>query len=367
MSGLGEWMAANAAMATTLGGVLVGGVFGWLVFRTNFCTMGSVSDIVNLGDWRRFRSWLLAAAVAIVGTQALAFLGVVDLGRSMYMAPNLNWAGNLLGGAMFGVGMVFAGGCASRNLARVGGGDLRSLLTLVVLGIFGYMAIGGLLGPLRAELEQATAINLASWKLASSSLAELIGLPAAFPATARGLLIGSVIAGAVAAFCFVDENFRTSPVHIVAGLGIGLCAVAGWAVTGLAFDELAERPVAPISLTYVRPTGDALEWLQRYTAIGWPGFGVGSVAGAILGSFLAAKSMGRFQFTTFSDKGDTLRNLVGAALMGVGGVLALGCTVGQAITGVSTLAIGSFLTFAAIVAGGVWGMKLLERWLMAED
>jgi uncharacterized membrane protein YedE/YeeE len=137
-------------------------------------------------------------------------------------------------------------------------------------------------------------------------------------------------------------------------------------LTGLAFDDLADRPTAPISLTYVRPTGDAIEWLQRYTAGPMPGFGVATVFGAILGAFATAKAMGRFRLSTFSDTGDTLRNLIGAAMMGIGGVMALGCTVGQGITGVSTLALGSFVTFAAIVVGAVVGLKALERWLMSE-
>ncbi|HET7056905.1 MAG TPA: YeeE/YedE thiosulfate transporter family protein, partial [Thermomicrobiales bacterium] len=159
---------------------------------------------------------------------------------------------------------------------------------------------------------------------------------------------------------------RKSPVHIASGVGVGLCVVAGWAVTGLAFDELADRPVAPISLTFVRPAGDSLEWLQRYTALGLPGFGVATVIGSILGAFATAVAMKRFAITTFSDKGDTIHVLSGSALMGVGGVLALGCTVGQGITGVSTLAVGSFIAFAAIVTGGVIGMKAFERILMAE-
>src|SRR5262245_753665 len=172
MSGLRDWITANGPAALALGGLLIGFAFGAIVFRTNFCTMGSISDIVNLGDWRRFRAWLLAAAVAIAGAQLLQWAGVVDLARSMYLAPSLNWAGSLLGGLMFGFGMVFAGGCPSRNLARAGGGDLRALLTLVVLGIFAYMAIGGVIGPVRAALEAATSVEL---RAPTQSIGDLVG------------------------------------------------------------------------------------------------------------------------------------------------------------------------------------------------
>lgn len=366
MAGLQEMLVENAPIALAAGGLLIGTVFGYVVYRTNFCTMGSISDFVSFGDWRRFRAWILAATVALLGAQALQVLGFLPIEKSMYLSTNFNWLGNLLGGLMFGFGMVLAGGCASRNLARVGGGDLRSLVVLLVLGVFAYMAIGGLLGPARNWLEQATAINLRSFGLQTQSIGAVASKLTGMDLSRTDFLVGLIVAAVALAYCFRDEAFRTSPSHILAGVGVGLCAAAGWAVTGLAFDELADKPVAPISLTYVRPTGDALEWLQRFTAGMIPGFGVASVFGAILGAFIAAVQMGRLQITTFSDTGDTVRNLAGAALMGIGGVMALGCTIGQAVTGVSTLAIGSFLTFAAIVIGGILGMKFMERLLMAE-
>lgn len=363
MSALRDAIQANAPLWLAAGGFVIGALFGGLVYRTNFCAMGAVSDILNLEDWRRFRAWLLAAAMALLGTQVLDALGIVELKRSMYAAPTFNWLGNALGGLMFGAGMVFAGGCASRNLARAGGGDLRALMTLIVLGVFAYMTVGGLLGPLRSLLDQGTAIALPT---PTQSLGDL----AAYTVGATGRTGSLVVTGAVVlatlAFCFKDGDFRASPMNILAGLGIGLCVTLGWALTGLAYDELADKPVSPISLTYVRPTGDTLEWLQRFTAARMPSFAVASVLGTVAGAFVVAKSMDRFRLTTFSDSGDTLRCLAGAALMGTGGVMALGCTMGQAITGISTLAIGSFVTFVALVSGGVLGVKVLERWLVAE-
>ena len=354
---------ANSPLWLAVGGLLIGFAFGAIVMRTNFCTMGALSDMMTFGDTRRWRAWLLAAATAMVGAQALDAAGVVNLRGSMYLAPGLNWVGNLAGGLMFGFGMVFAGGCASRNLARVGSGDLRSLLTLIVIGVFAYMTIGGLIGPVRAMVEDATRITLAA---PSQGVDVVLARATGMAAGQMKAMVTGGLALLVAIYCFASAEFRSSPVHILSALGVGLCAIAGWALTGLAFDELSERPTAPISLTYVRPMGDTLEWFQRFTASRMPGFGVATVLGAVLGSFVAAKAMGRFRLTTFSDVGDTVRCLLGAALMGIGGVLALGCTVGQAVTGVSTLAIGSFLTFVAIVLGGIWGIKALERWLMAE-
>lgn len=361
MSALREMIAANGPVWLASGGFLIGMAFGAIVFATNFCTMGSISDIVTLGDRRRFRAWLLAAATALAGAQLLHWAGAVELDRSMYLSPTLNWAGNLAGGLMFGFGMVFAGGCPSRNLARLGGGDLRALMVLIVLGIVAYMAMGGVLGPMRAALEQATSVALSA---PTQSVGDLVAGAAGMPAGHGALAATLVLVAALLGYCFKNREFRTSAVHVWSGIGIGLCAVAGWALTGLAFDEMSIRPTQPISLTYVRPTADAIEWLERYTAARMPGFGVATVFGAIFGAFLVALAKGRYRATGFADTGDTLRSLMGAALMGVGGVLALGCTIGQGITGVSTLAAGSFLTFAAIVMGGVAGVKALEWWLM---
>jgi uncharacterized protein len=366
MGTLRDQIANNAPTWLALGGLLIGMVFGAIVFRTNFCTMGSISDIMAFGDYRRFRAWILAATTALIGTQLLDAWGVVALSKSMYLGPNLNWAGNIGGGLLFGYGMVFAGGCASKNLARIGGGDLRSLLTLTVMGLVAYMAIGGIIGPARAWLEQATSVNLGAMKLASQGLGAIVAGGLGMDAGKANLIVAAILAAGGLGYCFKDQGFRTSPNHILSGIGIGLCVIAGWALTGLAFDDLAGKPVAPISLTYVRPTADTIEWLQRFTAARIPGFGVTTVLGAVLGSFLVAIAMGRFRLTTFTGIGDTRRNLYGAVLMGIGGVMALGCTVGQAITGVSTLALGSYLTFAGIVIGGRYGMKRMEAILMAE-
>jgi uncharacterized protein len=353
----------NAPAYLALGGFLVGCLFGAVVFATNFCAMGSLADIHNFGDRRRFRAWLLAAATALIGAQILQAAGVVALDKSMYLsAPSLNWAGHIVGGLVFGFGMVFAGGCPSRNLARAGAGDLRALVTLIVLGLVATMTIGGVLGPARAALEQATSVTIGT---AAPGLADVLANAAGVTPVAAGLIAPVVLATAVFLYCFRDKGFRSSPVHVASGLAVGSLVVAGWAIAGLAFDEMAARPTPPVSLTYVRPAGDTLQWLMLYTAGPIPSFGVASVLGALCGAFVTAMATGRFRVATFSDTGDMLRNLLGATLMGTGGVMALGCTVGQAITGVSTLALGSFLTFAAMVAGGFHGLRVLERRILA--
>ncbi|MBI4724157.1 MAG: YeeE/YedE family protein, partial [Rhodomicrobium sp.] len=344
MDTLRDTIAADTGFWLPVGGLIIGIFFGAIVQATNFCTMGSISDMLTFGDSRRFRAWVLAAALALLGAQILVAYGLVPISKSMYLAPTLNWAGNIVGGLLFGFGMVLAGGCASRNLVRVGSGDMRSLVNLLVVGIFAYIAIGGLLGPVRASLESATAIPLAPYGVQTQGAGDLLAAAFSLPPASISLWVGVVIAGVFIVWCFASKAFATSPKNILSAIGIAASVLAGWILTGFAYDDMAATPVAPISLTYVRPTGDAIEYLQRYTARATPGFGVASVAGAILGAFLVAIATGRFHFSTFASASDMMRNLGGAVLMGVGGVMALGCTIGQAVTGVSTLAVGSFIT-----------------------
>ncbi len=341
------------------GGLLIGFVFGFVVLRTNFCTMGSISDMLTFGDFRRFRSWLLAIAVALLGVWVLQFLGVLNTADSIYLTPNLGWAAGIVGGLMFGFGMVFAGGCLSKNLVRAGAGDMRSLMVLMMTGVFGFMTIGGLLGPLRVTLFSPLSIDMGNFGLETQGLGEVASNLTGMDLSTASLVVVLLVAGGLLFYCFKDAGFRSSPSHLIAGVGIGLCVVAGWFLTGLAYDEFA--PVAPISLSYVRPTGDTLDYLMRFTALGAPGFGVVTLAGALLGGFVGALSNKSFALATFASTQDTYRNMFGSAFMGIGGVLALGCTVGQGLTGISTLAIGSVIAFIAIVIGGIAGIKAMEH------
>jgi uncharacterized protein len=344
-----------------LGGFLIGCVFGAIVYRTNFCIMGALSDIVNLGDRRRLGAWLVAAAVAIVAADVLRRTGAVPLDRAMYLVPRLNWLGHILGGLIFGFGMVLSGGCPTRNLVRFGAGDLRALVVLIVIGIAGFITIGGLIAPLRDELEQLSALDLKRWGFETQGLGEMVARAARAPIALATTALALCVSAIALIWAFLDRGFRRSASHILSGVGVGALVACGWALTGFAYDEFAPTPQAPVSLTYIRPLGDTLDWLQRFTAAPLPGFGIACVLGTLLGAFGVAVGMGRFRVLGFADLDDLKRNLVGAALMGVGGAMALGCTIGQGVTGVSTLAAGSLLTTAALVIGGLQGLKYLER------
>ena len=342
-----------------LGGFAVGLVFGATAQRTNFCTMGAISDAVLMGDRRRLRAWLLAIAVAIIGTHALHVAGAIDINKSIYLAPNLGWLGAVVGGLMFGFGMTLTGGCGSKTLVRLGGGNLKSLVVAMVLGLVAYMTLRGLLALVRVWIESAANIDLKARGLGNQNIGEMAAAWLGLPGHSGRVAAAVVIAAALLAFCAKDEGFRRSPVNIVAGLLIGLTAVAGWVVTGiLGADEFEPAPLA--SITFVAPMGESLQYLMTFTGA-TINFGIAAVGGVIAGSFLMAVATGAFRVETFTDRSDFVRHLAGAALMGAGGVLALGCTIGQGVTGMSTLALGSVIAWLSILTGGILGVKYLEE------
>lgn len=340
-------------------GFLAGIVFGATAQRTNFCTMGAISDAVNLQDYRRFRAWLLAIAVAITGSQALHLVGAVDLGKSIYLTPNLGWLGAVLGGLLFGFGMTLTGGCGNKTLVRLGAGNLKSLVVTIVLGIFAFMTLRGLIGLGRIRVIEPTNLDLARAGLKSQGLPDMAAAVSglSIPIWRWVIAIAAVIG--LLWYCFKDADFRASPSNVLGGLIIGALIPLGWLITGKAgADDFEPTPLA--SFTFVAPVGDSLMYLMIFTGA-TINFGIAVVGGVIAGSFLTAMATNTFRIESFADASDVLRHLGGGALMGIGGVLALGCTIGQGITGLSTLAAGSVLAFLSILAGGVYGMKYLEE------
>lgn len=351
----------DLSLTTVVGGAafLAGIVFGATAQRTNFCTMGAISDMVFMGDYRRFRAWLLAIAVAMAATQAMHAAGMVDINKSIYLSPTLGWAGAILGGLMFGFGMTMAGGCGNKTLVRIGGGNLKSIVVFMVLGIFAYMTLRGLVGLARVEMESATNINLAASGIAHQGLPDLLMSFAGVSEGAARWGLVALVVGGILAYCFKSAEFRASPRDIVAGLIIGLMVPVGWWITGiLGADEF--EPTQLASFTFVAPIGESVQYLMSFTG-STINFGIAAVGGVIFGAFLMSVATKSFHVEGFGDASDMLRHMVGAAIMGVGGVLALGCTIGQGLTGLSTLAFGSVLAFLSILLGGFIGMKYLEE------
>ena len=340
--------------------------FGWIASKANFCTMGALSDIVNMGHWGRMRMWLLAVAVAIVGTAALAWSGQVDLAKAVVRRPMLPWLSLLLGGTLFGVGMTLAGGCANKNLLRLGGGSVRSLVVLVFVAISSYMTLKGLFGAWRASWLDPVAVDLGSDQGLGTLLARLGG---ADPRTA-GAAVAAACAAALLAFVFKDARFRANRVQVLGGVGLGALIVAGWYVTGhLGYGEnpetletvyFATNTRTLESLSFVGPLAFGLELLMLWTDKSLHlSFGIASVLGVVAGSALHAWTSRSFRWEGFASLGDLRNQLAGAALMGFGGVTALGCSIGQGLSGLSTLALGSFIAVAGIVAGAVATLKVM--------
>lgn len=372
-----EQAAADPGRVVVWGGFVLAFVFGAIANRANFCTMGAMSDIVNMGHWGRMRMWLLAIAVAVVGTNLLFHAGLIDLPKSIYQRPTLNWLSLLLGGVLFGVGMSMAGGCANKNLIRVGGGSLRSLVVLTFLGISAYMTLKGLFGQWRASWLDPVSVDLAAMGLADQSLASVVaGATGMAPKTALMVTLW-VVGLALLAFVFKDRRFRATATQWVAGLVIGAIVVAGWYLTGhLGFGEnpdtlemtyFATNTRTLESMSFVAPTAFTLELLMLWTDKSLRvTFGIATALGVIAGSFAWAMRSKTFRWEGFASFADLRNQLIGAVLMGFGGVTAMGCTVGQGLTGVSTLAIGSFIALAGIVAGSAATLKYIT-WRAERD
>lgn len=362
--------AADPATLVVGGGFVIAFVFGLMASRANFCTMGALSDIVNMGHWGRMRMWLLAVAVAVVGTTALRWGAQVDLAKAVTMRPSLAWLSQIVGGLLFGVGMTLSGGCASKNLLRLGGGSVRSLVVLVFMGIAAYMTLKGLFAQWRASWLDPVRVDLGALGWTDQSLptaaARLLGLDAG-PAL---LLVAAVVVLALLVFVFKDARFRANTVQVLAGVVLGLAVVAGWYVTGhLGYGEnpetlenvyFATNTRTLESLSLVAPAAFGLELLMLWTDKSLHlSFGIASAIGMVLGALVHALAARKFRWEGFASMADLRNQLLGAVLMGFGGVTALGCTVGQGLSGLSTLAMGSFIAVAGIVLGSVITLRVM--------
>jgi len=364
---------ASLAPVVAWGGFALAFVFGFVGNRTNFCTMGAVSDIVNMNDWNRMRMWLLAIAVAILGANALELVGLVKLSNSIYPGPNFTWLSYVVGGLLFGIGMTLGSGCGSKTLIRLGGGNLKSLVVLVFMAIAAYMTLRGLFGAFRVGVLEPASVQLSTGQDLPSLFANWLGAER----RATEIVAALVVGGALAVFALARRQFWQFD-YLLGAIVVGLVIVGGWYVSGW-LGHVAEHPdtlqeawVATNSgrmesLSFVAPQAFLLEYLMFWTDKSKiVTFGIASVLGVIAGSAAYALVSKSFRLESFRDAPDMLRHIVGGILMGFGGVVALGCTIGQGITGFSTLALGSILTFFAIVAGAAATMKV-QYWQMMRE
>lgn len=344
-------------------GFIAAMVFGAVANRTHFCIMGAVSDWVNMGSMGRFRAWMLAIAVAVILGQAMYLGGWVDLTQSIYLTPSFGWLGYILGGVIFGIGMTLGGGCGQRTLVRVGGGNLKSLVVLLVLAITAYMTLRGLLALPRINWIDSAAADLSAAGFATQGMPDMIAALTGMGESAARVALTVVFAGVLLWYVFKDKAFRGSFDNMLAGLTVGIVCASAWYITGVVgFDDF--EPVPLEGFSFIAPVGNALNYVMTYTG-STINFGIAIVGGMIAGSFLYAIFSGNFRIETFNDRGDMVNHLASGVLMGFGGVLSLGCTIGQGVTGISTLALGSVFTILSIIFGCALTLKV--QYYMIDD
>jgi uncharacterized protein len=341
------WASFFAAMA-----------FGAIVQKTGFCTMGAVSDVTTMGDWTRMRQWALAAGVATIGFGLLAWSGAIDPDRTLYGSNRWNWLSALVGGLIFGFGMVLASGCPSKALVRVGGGNLKALVVVIVLGVSAFATLKGLTAVWRTTTVDRVGVDFATSARLPAWAAQAFGVDPG----AAGLALSLVVGGALVAWALAGAGFIAGR-NVPGGAGVGAVVVAMWWITGH-WGHLAEHPETlqetflatnsgrSEALSFVSPIAYALDWLMFYSDRNkLLTVGIVSVFGVVLGSALTALAGRRFRWEGFGGTEDLAHHLAGAVLMGVGGVTAMGCSIGQGISGVSTLSATSFVAVAAMIAG----------------
>ena len=358
-------------------GFVIALVMGAVANKTNFCTMGAVSDWVNIGDTGRFRSWVFAMAVAVLGVTLMGLFGVMDPAVTAsssfppYRTPNFSWARNIVGGLLFGIGMTLGSGCGNKTLVRIGGGNIKSVVVLAFLALGAYLMMfnNATIRLLQVPLD-SVAINMNSTLGApGQSLGGIVGSLLGTSVATTNYVLGGLVVLGMLVWVLKSSDFRGRFNTVLGGGVIGLGVVGAWYITagpmGQAWQEelmfAAQNPVqhaAPQSYTFVSPGGDLARWVTEGFAINLLSFGLMALAGVIVGSLVWALISRTFRFEWFASWRDAGNHALGGFLMGIGGVLGMGCTIGQGVTGISTLAIGSFLTFAAIVLGAALTMKV---------
>ena len=348
-------------------------VFGFIAQRTHFCTMGAISDIVNMGDWTRMRMWGMAVGIAMIGFYGMAWLGWIDPAQSIYTGPRVIWLSAVLGGALFGFGMVLASGCGSKTLVRIGAGSLKSLVVFFVMGVAAFATLRGVTAVLRVNTVDTVSFNMASGSALPAWVSTVMGSAPAL----TGLLFALVVGGALVVWALLGRDFRTGN-NLLAGIGIGAVIAAMWWVSGgMGFVPEHPETLEPVflgsnsgrmeSLTFTAPMAFTLDWLIYFSdASKVLTFGVVTVVGVVVGALVCALIDRSFRWEGFRDTQDTALHLVGAVFMGVGGVTALGCTVGQGLSGLSTLSLTSAIAVAGIIGGAVLGFRF-QMWLLERE
>ena len=351
---------------------ILGFILGYVVNKTNFCTMGAVSDLVNIGDSSRLKAWLLAITTAIVGVTSLEYLGMVDVSESRipYRNSVLFWPRYIIGGIMFGIGMTLASGCGNKILIRIGGGNLKSIFVLLIAGLMALLMT-------RTDFY---GLIFHSWMSSISPDLAKLGIPDQSVQTifssltnidAGNILITIFIPLLICVFLlkYIFSSYTSlSSDNILSGVVVGLVVTLAWLISGgelgqawIENNDFLDTPYPSVgvqSFTFINPMGEVLIYTSSVFDNFYLTFGVTALISTIVGSFVYSLISNNLRIEWFANKHDFFRHFIGAVLIGIGGVLSLGCTIGQGVSGVSTLAIGSILTLLSIIFGASLMMKI---------
>ncbi|WP_322515585.1 YeeE/YedE family protein [Rhodopseudomonas palustris] len=345
-------MQDTSAWLLALTGFGIGTCAGFFVRLARLCSFGAVEDALMGGDTRRLRIFGLALGIALIGTQALVIGGVLDPGQTNYTAAAMPLASIVLGSLLFGIGMAMVGTCGFGSLVRLGTGDLRSFVVILVLGGAAYATLRGVFSGFRI-----TGLERLSVAMPDGVSTDLASLTRHLFGMDLRAAIAALGGGALCLLAFGDKRLRRTPRLLSAGVALGLLTVAGWLATTMLADEFA-GPVHPQSLTFVSTIGKAI-YAGLLNAANFADFGVGTVFGVVVGSFLAAWRADELRWEAFDDDHEMRRHIGGAALMGIGGILMGGCTIGQGITAGSMMALSWPIAIIGMMLGARMGIAVL--------
>ncbi len=358
---------ASLTKSALLASFIAAFILGVTMQKTGFCSMGAISDIFIMNSWDRLKQWFLAIGVAIIGFAVMSYSGFIDPLTSIYTGNKLLWLSTIMGSILFGFGMVLASGCGSKTLIRIGGGNLKSVIVFLAIGLSAYMTIRGFLGVIRINTLDTVFISLNT----PQDLPSLLSAATGMMRSSLHLILGLVIGSAFIIFALAKKVFWTAE-NLFAGVVVGLIICSIWAISGhMAFVAedpntleavfLATNSGKMESLSFVAPYAYFLDWLMMYSDTSKVlTIGVVAVMGMISGSAVVALLTKSFRWETFRNPEDTANHLIGGMLMGFGGVTALGCTVGQGLSGISTLALSSFIALPGFIVGAYLALRYLQ-------
>ena len=360
---------------------ILGFILGYVVNKTNFCTMGAVSDLVNIGDSSRFKAWLLAIATAIVGVTLLEYMSIVDIDESRipYRNSVFFWPRYILGGIMFGIGMTLASGCGNKILIRIGGGNIKSIFVLIVAGLMALlMTRTDFYGLLFHSWMNPISPDLAKLGISDQSIQTMFSSITGIESNNMiiTILVPAIISILLLKYIFSSYS-KLSSDNILSGIVVGLVVTFAWLISGgelgeawIENNDFLDTPYPSVgvqSFTFINPMGELLIYSSSVFDSFYLTFGVTALISTVCGSFIYALISNNLRLEWFANKHDFYRHLLGAVLIGIGGVLSLGCTIGQGVTGVSTLALGSIITLISIIFGASLMMKIEYYRAVYED